>query len=104
MLKESQGYKNIFQLGKPTESVAREDRNSLSDSPGNTGTPASGERTGTTDLNGFWCQISVPQILLMSIMVTEPSMIGILVPLVNTFSHYVAGLFVFILVVLLVTL
>lgn len=42
-----------------------------------------GERTGTTDLNAFWCQIFIPLILPMSIMVTEPSMTGILVPLVN---------------------
>lgn len=60
MLKGSQGYKNIFQAGKPTESLSGEDRNSLSDSHRNAGTPACGERTGTMDLNGFLCQIFIP--------------------------------------------
>lgn len=104
MLKGSQGHKNIFQLGKPTESLAGEDRNSLSDSRGNIDTPACGQRIGTTDLNGFWWQIFILDILQMSIMVAKPAMIGILVPLVNIFSHSVAGPFVLVLVVLLVTI
>lgn len=65
-------YKNIFQLGKPTESLAEEDRDFLMPVEILTLHPG-GERTETTDLSEFCCQIFILQILLMSIMVIEPS-------------------------------